>query len=135
MQPATFDDSLNTGFDTIDAQHRMFLDMLAELGEQIQAGHHRQGVLDAFQGMQAYADGHFADEEAIMAGHDYPALAAHRRQHDTFRRMTRELEGRAGEGPGLLSLETLEYLGTWFVGHIRNEDLAFAAFARKREPS
>ncbi|MGE4538983.1 MAG: bacteriohemerythrin [Desulfovibrio sp.] len=131
MQSTIFDDSLRTGFDAIDEQHRMFLDMLSELGEQIQAGHHRQGVLDAFQGMRAYADGHFSDEEATMAGYDYPDLAAHCRQHETFRSMTRDLEQRTGEGPGLLSLETLEYLGTWFVGHIRNDDQRFAAFARE----
>lgn len=130
MESATFDDSLRTGFDAIDEQHRMFLDMLAELGTQMQAGHHKQGVLDAFQGMRAYADGHFDDEETLMAAHGYPELETHCRLHDTFRRMTQELEGRIGEGPGLLSLETLEFLGAWFVGHIRNEDQRFAAFAR-----
>jgi hemerythrin-like metal-binding protein len=130
MPQECYDDSLTTGFDDIDAQHRLFLEMLAELGGQIEAGHQRQGVLDAIQGMRLYADGHFADEEALMAGKNYPELPAHVQLHQTFRNMVGELEGRLAAGPGLVSLETLEFLGAWFIGHIRNEDLRFAAYAR-----
>lgn len=130
MRDINFDDSLVTGFDFIDEQHRMFLDMLVELAAQIDAGHHRQGVMDAFQGMRVYAEGHFADEEALMAEKRYPGLPAHLRLHETFRTMVTELEGRLEGGPGLVSLETLEFLGAWFIGHIRNEDHRFAAFVR-----
>jgi hemerythrin-like metal-binding protein len=135
MQQIRFDDSLRTGFAPIDEQHELFLGMLSELGAQIEAGEHRQGVLDAFQGMRIYADGHFTDEEALMAEAGYPELLAHCQLHETFRRMVGELEGRVGEGPGLLSLETLEFLGAWFIGHIQNEDQRFAAFARANRPA
>ncbi len=130
-QTPPFDDSLRTGFADIDEQHRYFRDMLGELAQRIEAGQHRQGVLDAFQGMRAYAEGHFADEEALLARLGYPDMEAHQRLHATFTDMVRELEGRMGEGPGLLSLETLEFLGAWFIGHIRNEDQRFAAYARR----
>lgn len=132
MPQPVFDDSLATGFPDIDEQHRLFLDMLAELGTRIQQGRHRQGVLDAFQGMRAYADGHFSDEEALMAEKGYPELPAHQQLHNTFRAMAGELEGRLDAKAGLVSLETLEFLGAWFIGHIRNEDQRFAAFARSR---
>ena len=134
MTQPTFDDSLRTGFTDIDDQHRLFLDMLGELSERIAAGQHRQGLLDAFQGMRAYAEGHFADEEALMTRYAYPALGAHQRLHATFTDMVRDLEGRLGEGPGLLSLETLEFLGNWFIGHIRNEDQRFAVHVRACPP-
>ena len=134
MTQPTFDDSLRTGFTDIDDQHRLFLDMLGELSERIAAGQHRQGLLDAFQGMRAYAEGHFADKEALMTRYAYPALGAHQRLHATFTDMVRDLEGRLGEGPGLLSLETLEFLGNWFIGHIRNEDQRFAVHARACPP-
>ncbi|MYL83634.1 bacteriohemerythrin [Desulfovibrio aerotolerans] len=130
MQPPVFDDSLRTGFAAIDEQHRLFLTMLAELGAHIEAGHHRQGVIDAFQGMRLYADGHFADEEVLMQQRGYPELEAHKGLHATFMAMAADLEARLGEGAGLLSVETLEFLGSWFIGHIRNEDQRFAAFAR-----
>ncbi|MHC1791956.1 bacteriohemerythrin [Solidesulfovibrio sp.] len=130
MHSPQFTDALLTGFASIDAQHRLFLEMLQELAGQIESGRQRQGGLDAFQGMRLYADGHFTDEEALMAQYGYPELAAHTRLHDTFRTMVGELEGRIGEGIGLVSLETLEFLGNWFIGHIRNEDLRFVAFAR-----
>jgi hemerythrin-like metal-binding protein len=130
MAQPIFDDSLRTGFANIDEQHGLFLDMLGELAERIGAAQHRQGVLDAFQGMRAYAEGHFADEEALMQDYGYPNFPAHCSLHGTFTQRLRALEGRMGEGPGLLSLETLEFLGNWFVNHIRDEDQRFAAFAR-----
>jgi hemerythrin len=132
MAQALFDASLATGFSHIDAQHRLFLEMLTELGGQIEAAHHKQGVLDAFQGMRLYADGHFTDEEALMAEKGYPDLLSHQQLHQTFRAMVAELEGRFNDGPGLVSVETLEFLGAWFIGHIRTEDQKFAAFARSQ---
>ncbi|MFP5260025.1 MAG: bacteriohemerythrin [Acidobacteriota bacterium] len=134
MRQSAFDESLRTGFDTIDEQHSLFLSMLTELGAQIEACHHRQGLLDAFQGMRLYADGHFADEERLMETRGYPEIDAHKRLHETFRAMASDLESRLGEGPGLLSLETLEFLGAWFIGHIRNEDQRFAAFVQANQP-
>jgi hemerythrin len=130
MPALTFDPALSTGFSAIDEQHRLFLDMLGELCARIEAGEHRQGLLDALQGACVYADAHFSDEEALMAQWNYPELEPHSRLHETFRTMAGELEARAGEGPGLVSLEMLEFLGQWFIGHIRNEDQRFAAFAR-----
>ena len=97
---------------------------------QVHATLRRQGVIDAFQGMRLYADGHFADEELLMQERGYPELEAHKRLHATFLAMAADLEARLGEGAGLLSVETLEFLGSWFIGHIRNEDQRFAAFAR-----
>lgn len=135
MEQLAFDDSLRTGFETIDEQHALFLAMLTDLAAQIEAGHHRQGVLDAFQGMKIYADGHFSDEEALMEARGFPRLPAHRQLHEAFRSMVLEFENRLGEGVGLVSLETLEYLGSWFIRHIRDEDMRFAAFARKGEGS
>jgi len=132
QQQPLFDDSLLTGFDAIDEQHRLFLSMLTELGEQIEACRHKQGVMDAFQGMRLYADGHFTDEEILMGSRGYPELEAHKRLHAMFLGMTADLEGRLGDGAGLLSVETLEFLGSWFIGHIRNEDQRFAAFARSQ---
>ncbi len=131
MEPIVLDEALHTGFDNIDEQHALFLSMLTDLAAQIEVGHHRQGVLDAFQGMRLYADGHFTDEEALMDAHGYPQLPAHRQQHDAFRGMVAEFEARLGQGVGLVSLETLEYLGGWFIRHIRDEDLRFAAFTRR----
>ena len=132
MRDLAYDPSLATGFGDIDEQHRMFLDMLGELATRIEQGAHRQGFLDALQGMRLYAAQHFSDEEALMTQWEYPEYEAHCRLHGTFRTMTEELEKRAAAGPGLDSLEMLEFLGQWFIGHIRTEDLRFAAHAKAR---
>jgi len=132
MHVLRFEVPMATGFSDIDEQHQLFLDMIGELGARIGEGAHKQGLLDALQGMHIYADTHFCDEEALMNAWGYPELTAHCRLHETFRHMVGELEERAKEGPGLVSLEMLEFLGQWFIGHIRNEDQRFAAFAHSR---
>jgi hemerythrin len=132
MSQVVFKASLAPEIPRIDEPHCLFLDMLTELGAQIEAGHHWQGTMDALQGMRVYAGGHFADEEALMAEKGYPERLDHKQLHDTFREMVGRLEGRLGDGPEAASRETLEYLTAWFTGHIRNEDQRFTAFSRSR---
>jgi hemerythrin-like metal-binding protein len=130
MKKIAFDPCLLTGFEAIDEQHRLFMEMLGELAERIETGAHHQGFMDALQGMRLYAESHFTDEEVLMSQWGYPELLPHCGLHESFRRMAGDLEIRAKDGPGLVSLEMLEFLGQWFIGHIRDEDQRFAAYTR-----
>jgi len=131
MENLQLDDSLRTGFDNIDEQHLLFLAMLLELAGQVKAGQHRQGVLDALTGMRMYAGGHFVDEETLMSQYGYPQLGGHKHLHNVFRSMVADFESRIGEGDDLLSREALDFLNSWFAGHICREDMLFAAFVRE----
>lgn len=115
-----------TGIAVIDEQHRVFVEMIAELGERIENGQERQGLLDALQGMTAYAAFHFTDEEALMRQAGYVDLPAHRKLHAHFLSRCEALDLTSGTARRPAALAALGYLMAWLLGHIKVEDMAFA---------
>jgi hemerythrin-like metal-binding protein len=121
----TWNEELELGVAEIDEQHRMLVDLINELIDRIEKGEHKQGVLDAIQGMKAYAEFHFAEEEALMRRAGYSSLDEHVSEHQTFVRRA------AGFNPGGLlnereeAEETLDFLNDWFVAHIQDSDRLF----------
>jgi hemerythrin-like metal-binding protein len=109
----------------IDEQHRTLMGMIRELDERMAAGEHREGVLDALQGMLAYAAVHFEDEEEIMEEADWDGLARHEGLHAEFMWKAGEFEARVKSDYASASREVLEYLLEWLVEHIQGEDRAF----------
>jgi len=116
---------LAMGQDDIDEQHRMLIQMIRDLDTRMGAGEHRQGVLDALQGMLAYAATHFEDEEEIMEEADWDGLARHEGQHAEFLWKAGEFESQIKDDFAAASREVLDYLLVWLVEHIQVEDRSF----------
>jgi hemerythrin-like metal-binding protein len=118
------------GHPLIDEQHRMLVHMIGELRARMEAGEHRQGVLDALQGMLAYAATHFEDEEEIMEEADWKGLERHEGLHAEFLWKAGDLEAQVKDDSAKASREALEYLYNWLMEHILVEDRAFFASLR-----
>jgi len=117
--------ALAMGLPDIDEQHRMLIHMIRELGGQMQAGEHRQGVLDALQGMLAYAATHFEDEEELMEEAGWEGLDRHEGLHAEFLWKAGDFEAQVKNDSAQASREVLQYLLNWLVRHIHVEDRAF----------
>jgi hemerythrin-like metal-binding protein len=128
-----WNDQLALGHDEIDGQHRMLVDMINELHDQVQAGRQRQGLADTVQGLKAYAAYHFAEEERLMLRHGYPELETHRLAHLEFQE-----QGEAFGTAILLekyqetALKVLAYLTGWYSRHVQRDDRAFVDFMTRR---
>lgn len=125
MNTPDWSSSLTMGNAEIDEQHRLLIHMIRELGEQMEAGEHRQGVLDALQGMLAYAATHFEDEEELMEEADWDGLDRHEGLHAEFLWKAGDLEVQVKEDVAQASHEVLRYLLRWLVDHIQVEDRKF----------
>ena len=130
MDTPDWSDTLAMGHPDIDEQHRMLIQMIRELGARMDAGEHRQGVLDALQGMLAYAATHFEDEEEIMEEADWEGLERHEGLHAEFLWKAGDLEAQAKHDSAHASREVLDYLLTWLVEHIQVQDRAFFSSLR-----
>ncbi|MFZ5426987.1 MAG: bacteriohemerythrin [Thermodesulfobacteriota bacterium] len=117
--------SLATGNPGIDEQHRELVRMIRELHGRMEAGEHRQGVLDALQGMLAYAATHFEEEEELMEEAGWDGLDAHEGMHAEFLWKAGDFEAQVREDFARASREMLEYLLGWLVTHIQVEDRRF----------
>lgn len=130
MDAPDWSPTLAMGHADIDEQHRMLIHMIRELDAQMNAGEHRQGVLDALQGMLAYAAAHFEDEEELMEEADWAGLDRHEGLHAEFLWKAGDLEAQVKVDYAQASREVLEYLLKWLVEHIQVEDRKFFESAR-----
>jgi hemerythrin-like metal-binding protein len=119
---------LETGVAEIDDQHKMLFKLINDLHSAAEeAPDDADAVEDAMYTLSDYVAEHFGDEEALMAEHNYPGLAAHHDMHQrliarTLHFMTQFVNG------GKVSLADLtEFLGSWLQGHIVEQDCKFAA--------
>ncbi len=78
-----WNDSLSTGNELIDRQHRSLIECVTEFKKTGARG----GVLKSAMAMDAlrtYVSVHFGTEEDLMRQYDYPRLAEHAAEHRAF---------------------------------------------------
>jgi hemerythrin len=113
------------GHPEIDEQHRMLISMIRELGSRIDSGEERQGVLDALQGMMAYAVTHFEQEEEMMEEAGWEGLPRHEGLHAEFMWRTGDFDALVKDDYAKASSDVFNYLLHWLVEHIQVEDRSF----------
>lgn len=129
LQYAEWSSELELGVPLVDQQHRQFFEMAASLRESTD----EVRVLRALALLSDYIRSHLHDEEALMEAANYPGLAAHRRLHDTFRRMLADLFSRARKMPMQEVGEEVRYLiNGWFYNHIMTVDFEYEPYMERR---
>lgn len=130
MDRITWNDSLATGFDDIDAQHQHLIGILGQLATRADAGivlspaELEAVVVD----LADYARQHFDAEIQLMMEKrcDLRHMQKHVREHENFIRhisLVREALAEARDEEGA---ELARYLGEWFSRHIVGSDLSMA---------
>ena len=129
----TWTKELETGYQSMDEQHKQLVEALNSLLFACQHGSHRAELKTALEFLVAYTVKHFADEEEFQGQHDYPEYERHKMLHDQFKIVASELAERmVQEGPSIaLIAEVYSTIGDWLVKHIKGEDLKMAAWTAK----
>lgn len=122
-------DSLDTGIEVIDDQHRRIVAMINQL-HQAQTGASALAVGDVLDELVDYTLSHFAFEEELMEEAGYPFCAAHKRVHEVFTRRVSEYRVRFQAGEDVVD-ELKGMLSRWLFNHIRNDDKAYSAQVRR----
>lgn len=120
-----WDPTLEVGEELIDEQHRCLFDMILELDGRMVDQQYGQGLLDALQGMKAYAYTHFGEEESLMKQAGWPGLTDHAALHAEFMQRTSLFGGEALIDSEWTSLDLLRFLLKWLRKHIMVEDRRF----------
>lgn len=120
----TWNEELETGHPSIDAEHRELIRQLESLKFAVDAGADREHVTDLIVILQRYAHGHFAREEAHMARVKCPAHHANCMAHKEFSERLDgwlELLTRSGT-PRSLVLDVQSESMDWIRRHITKID-------------
>jgi len=118
-----WNDKLSVGVTALDEDHRKLVGMLNNLYEGIQAGHGRETVGKTLDGLISYTAGHFAREERYFAQTNYPAAAAHKKEHTDLTQQVLAVQKKYKEGAtSVVSLEVMNFLKNWLLTHIQGSD-------------
>jgi hemerythrin len=125
-------DSLATGVEAIDNQHKELLLRFDKLLNACQAGQGTEELkkLQAFLG--EYVITHFNDEEALQRQHHYPDYEAHHAEHLSFIERINKLTSETKK-EGISThhvIETNNLLLSWLLTHISKVDTKMGAFLK-----
>lgn len=127
---AEFDNSLVTGNEMIDGQHKELIDKINKLVSVCEQGGGKLEAIKMLDYLSDYTDFHFAAEEKYQEEVSYPGIAEHKQQHAEFIKAVAELHAmlEEEEGPSDAFVKAVnKNVIDWLYNHIKTFDRAVAA--------
>jgi len=132
METINWKNEFSVGVKEMDEQHKKLLGMINRLIEEQHTLTDPRTIADLLTEMTDYAQVHFRAEEFLMAEYGYEQKSTQEKQHQAFIDKTISFYSATDIGPNVLSVALLDYLGTWLVGHILQEDMKYKDFFRSK---
>lgn len=126
---------LVTGNNMIDSQHKQLFDAINALLEACSKGQGRAEIGKTLDFLSKYVDKHFSDEEKLQVQYKYPEYLQHKKYHEEYKRVIRELRAELDKSGANVALvaKVNTAIGGWLVSHIKREDLKMAKFIRDQQ--
>lgn len=134
----TFDDTLITGNEMIDTQHRELISRIADFMECCERGDSKVQAIKMLDYLDEYTNFHFSAEEKLQKEVEYPGLKEHLAKHEEFKKNIQELYAwlDEAEGPTEEFAETVkEKVADWLLYHIKSFDRSVAEYINMRDNS
>lgn len=128
---AEFDNSLVTGNETIDEQHR---ELISKINKLLGCCKENGGKVEAIRMLDYlsdYTDFHFGAEERLQEKVSYPGIVLHKEKHAEFRKAVNELYDmlREDEGPTDAFVDAVtKNVRDWLYEHIKGFDCSVASY-------
>lgn len=132
MEIINWKNEFSVGVKEMDEQHKKLLGMINRLIEEQHTLTDPRTIADLLTEMTEYAQVHFRAEEFLMAEYGYEQISAQEKQHQAFIDKTISFYSASDIGPNVLSVALLDYLGSWLVGHILQEDMKYKNFFKSK---
>ena len=128
---AEFDETLVTGNEMIDSQHKELIDKINDLLKSCEQSSGKVTAIQTLGYLADYTDFHFSAEENLQEEIGYPGIAEHKQKHEEFRKtvdilhdMLEEQEGPTDEFVAAVNKNVIE----WLYGHIKGFDCSVATY-------
>lgn len=121
---------MSVGIEQIDEDHKVLIALLNDLSDSIFEAH---DIDETIEQLLDYTNYHFRREEAEMAALGYPHLEEHRRVHQHLAAKVQNFaEQWRNGGDAKVVQALLEFLRTWLVDHIMQNDAEVQAYIRAK---
>lgn len=128
---ARFDDTLVTGNEMIDAQHKELIERINNLLIKAENGSAKVEAVKMLDHLAEYTDYHFKAEEQLQEEIGYPGIAEHKKKHEELRKTVEELHEMLEdqEGPTDAFVEQVnQKVVDWLYRHIKGFDRSVAEY-------
>lgn len=132
----SWDESFKIDHHMIDSQHKRLFAIVDEIYEITQKTDEQQkeDIMMVLQDCTKYVVFHFASEEKLMDEIDYPAKAAHVKQHKEFTARVSEAINEFSRGNKVQLDDLYLFLTEWLVQHVTKVDKALGMYANAHKP-
>ena len=128
MQKMEWNESLSVGIDSIDEQHKTWIDKFNAVLKAIDAGQDQAAIISTLDFLLDYTDEHFSTEEAYMTETAFSGLEEHKAKHADLKAivadMAREFREDGVSHQLAQAIHTL--MQNWLAKHIQEMDMAYA---------
>ena len=126
MSAIAWSEDYSVGIPALDDQHRQLFEILNKLDEAIEKNRGQRELTRVLREMVGYTQEHFAFEEKLMAAADFPGLKAHQARHRRIIQKVERFDYELNIEGRRISHQVRDFLQTWLVTHIAEEDRAYA---------
>ncbi len=126
-----FDDSLITGNEMIDTQHKELIERTNQFLEKLENNAGKIDAIKMLDYLDEYVEFHFAEEEKLQEEIHYPGLAEHKEKHNELRNTVKELLEMLEEEEGpteAFERQVKINVVDWLIYHIKGFDRSVAEY-------
>ena len=126
----SWSDSLATGIELIDDQHKHLVALTNELYQACLLGGDKLETVfkETMSRMVEYVRFHFATEQAMLQRVKYPKYAEHKGEHDKLIKTVLETTKDYTDRKKFVPNNFVRYLKDWIVSHIGHADKTYALY-------
>lgn len=131
-----FDQSLVTGNEMIDAQHKELIGKIDDLLSYCEESKEKVKAIQILGYLAEYTEFHFAEEEKLQEEISYPAIDVHKKLHAEFRKAIEELHDmlEEEEGPTQKFVTAVRTnVVSWLFEHIQKMDRDLADYVKNQK--
>lgn len=128
---AEFDETLVTGNEMIDEQHKELIGRINQLLESCEDGQGKVKAVKMLDYLMEYTDFHFSAEEKLQEEINYPGIKEHKAKHEEFKQAVEELQEMLQEEEGpteAFVAQVQRNVVDWLFNHIKGFDRSVAEY-------
>ena len=126
---AEFDETLVTGNEMIDSQHKELIGRINQLLESCEDGQGKIKAVKMLDYLLDYTEFHFSAEEKLQEEMEYPGIKEHKEKHAEFKKAVKELQEMLEEEEGpteAFVAQVQKNVVDWLFDHIKGFDRSVA---------
>ena len=128
---AEFDETLVTGNELIDSQHKELIERINLLLKSCEDAQGKVKAVNMLDYLLDYTEFHFSAEEKLQEEISYPGLKEHREKHEEFKSAVKELQEMLEEEEGpteTFVAQVQKNVVDWLFTHIKGFDRSVAEY-------